>query len=105
MARGLLQDLRYAARSLRKNSGFATAAILTLALGVGASTTIFSVVHAVMLRPLPYSGAERLVRVWESNPELGRLTYANSQPNFLDWHARSRAFSALAATSGRRPSP
>ena len=84
----LLQDLRYAARSLRKNTGFATAAILTLALGVGASTTIFSVVHAVMLRPLPYTGAERLVRVWESNPELGRLTYANSQPNFLDWHAR-----------------
>ena len=92
-----LQDLRYAIRTLRKSPGFATIAILTLALGVGATNAIFSVVNAVMLRPLPFTEPDRLVRVWESNLERDRPTFAVSHPNFLDWRAQSRTFESLAA--------
>jgi len=93
-----LQDLRYAARALRKSRGFTAIAALTLALGVGATTAIFSVVNAVMLRPLPFTEPDRLVRIWESNVERGRPTFAVSHPNFLDWRSQSRAFESLAAT-------
>jgi putative ABC transport system permease protein len=96
----LWQDMRYASRALTKSPGFTTVAVLTLALGVGASSAIFSIVNAVMLRPLPYPEPERLVRVWESNPARGWPTFSASQPNFLDWHARQSSFAALAATSG-----
>ena len=94
-----LQDLRYAARALRKSPGFTAIAALTLALGVGATTAIFSVVNAVMLRPLPFTEADRLVRIWESNVERGWPTFAVSHPNFLDWRSQSRAFESLAATN------
>jgi putative ABC transport system permease protein len=94
-----LQDLRYAARALRKNPGFTAIAALTLALGVGATTAIFSVVNAVMLRPLPFTEPDRLVRIWESNVERGWPTFAVSHPNFLDWRSQSRAFESLAATT------
>ena len=77
-------------------------AILTLALGIGANTAVFSVVNAVMLRPLPYPRADRLVRIWESNPDLGRPLSSVSDPNFLDWRAQTRAFSTLAASQGTR---
>jgi putative ABC transport system permease protein len=94
-----LQDLRYAARALRKSPGFTAIAALTLALGVGATTAIFSVVNAVMLRPLPFTEPDRLVRIWENNLERGWPTFAVSHPNFLDWRSQSRGFESLAATN------
>ena len=92
-----LQDLRYAGRTLRKSPGFTTIAAVTLALGVGATTSIFSVVNAVMLRPLPFNDPDRLVRIWESNVERGRPTFAVSHPNFLDWRAQAARFTSMAA--------
>ena len=91
------QDVRYAARSLRKSPGFTLVAAITLALGVGANTAIFSVVNAVMLRPLPFSNPSQLVRIWESNVERNWPTFATSHPNFLDWRAQAKSFQALAA--------
>ena len=94
-----LQDVRYAARSLRKSPGFTLVAAITLALGVGANTSIFSVVNAVMLRPLPFSNPGQLVRIWESNVERGWPTFATSHPNFLDWRTQAKSFQAMAATN------
>ena len=94
-----LQDLRYAARALRKSLGFTAIAALTLALGVGVTTAIFSVVNAVMLRPLPFTEPDRLVRIWENNVERGWPTFGVSHPNFLDWRSQSRALESLAATN------
>jgi putative ABC transport system permease protein len=93
------QDLRFAARMLRKSPGFTAVAMLTLALGIGANTAIFTVINAVMLRPLPYAEPDRLVRIWESNPPLGWPTFGVSHPNYLDWAAQTRAFDALAAAA------
>lgn len=93
------QDVRYAARSLRRSPGFTLVAAITLALGVGANTAIFSVVNAVMLRPLPFSNPDQLVRIWESNVERGWPTFAASHPNFLDWRAQAKSFQGMAATS------
>jgi putative ABC transport system permease protein len=90
----LLQDLRYAARMLRKSPGFTAVAVLTLALGIGANTAIFSFVYGVLLAPLPYSDASRLVVMNETTPKVGMVS--TSYPNFLDWRARSRAFSQMA---------
>ena len=92
-----LQDLRYAARSLRKSPGFTIVAALTLALGVGANTAIFSVVNTVMLRPLPFADSGRLVRIWENNLERNRPTFAVSHPNFLDWRSQAKSFQSMAA--------
>ena len=94
-----LQDLRYAARSLRKSPGFTLVAAFTLALGVGANAAIFSVVNTVMLRPLPFAEPDALVRIWESDPEHGRPTFATSHPNFLDWRSEAKSFQSLAATT------
>jgi putative ABC transport system permease protein len=91
------QDVRYAARSLRKSPGFTLVAAITLALGVGANTAIFSVVNAVMLRPLPFANPDELVRIWESNVERGWPTFATSHPNFLDWRAATKSFRDMAA--------
>src|SRR5687767_9032126 len=93
----ILQDLRYAIRALRKSPGFTLTAALTLALGVGANTAIFSVVNAVMLRPLPFAEPDRLVRIWESNVERGWPTFAVSHPNFLDFRAQADSFESMAA--------
>ena len=93
----LFQDLRHAARALRKSPGFTAVAALTLALGVGANTAIFSVVNAVMLRPLPFAEPDQLVRIWESNVERGWPTFATSHPNFLDWRSQAQSFESLAA--------
>lgn len=94
----LRQDLRYAARGLRRNPGFSLAASLSIALGVGASVAIFTVADGVLLRPLPYRDPRSLMMVWESNSTLARATRNPISPgNFMDWQARSKSFSALAA--------
>jgi len=91
----IAQDLRYALRQLTRSPGFAVASIFTLALGVGASTSIFSVADAVLLRPLPYPHPEQLVRVWEQMPNGHRPNLAES--NYEDFVAQNHTFSYLAA--------
>jgi putative ABC transport system permease protein len=91
------QDLRHGARTLRANPGFTAIAVITLALGIGANTTIFSVVKAVVLQPLPYPEAERLVRLWESNPGRGWPEFSASVPNFEDWRMQQSVYEELAA--------
>ncbi|HJR61894.1 MAG TPA: ABC transporter permease [Vicinamibacterales bacterium] len=93
-------DLRYGARTLRRSPGFTAVAAITLALGAGATTAIFTIVNAVVLRPLPFTEPDRLVRFWESNPEKGFPTFSVSQPNFLDWRSQSRTFERIAASGG-----
>lgn len=95
-----LQDLRYAARTLVKNPGFAIAAALTLALGVGANTAIFSVVNGVLLRPLPFAEPDRLMIVWETDPHNQSFREGASVPDFFDWKHQSRRFEQLAASTG-----
>ncbi len=92
----MLRDLRYATRSLRKSPGFTTVAILTLALGIGANTAIFSVLEGVVLAPLPYDQPNRLVVVALYNRTLKYATLL-SYPDFLDWQRSSRSFDQIAA--------
>jgi putative ABC transport system permease protein len=94
----LLQDLRYGVRTLRKSPGFATVAILTLAIGIGANTAIFSFVNGVMLKPLPYAEPERIVRVLEKPPGGGRNGI--STLNYLDWQKDNTVFEYMAAQTG-----
>src|SRR5262245_8821095 len=89
------QDLRYGARMLRTQPGFTLIAVITLALGIGANTAIFSVVNAVLLRPLPCEDPDRLVVFWTA-PQQGR-TEACSLPDFADWREQSRSFERMAA--------
>jgi predicted permease len=91
----LAQDVRYALRVLAKSPGFTAVAILTLALGIGANTAIFSVVNAVVLAPLPYHNAGRLALVLESNQRFPKD--AISYPNFLDWQRSAKSFSRISA--------
>ncbi|HEU4712827.1 MAG TPA: ABC transporter permease [Pyrinomonadaceae bacterium] len=91
----LLRDLRYGLRGLLKRPGFAATVILTLAVGIGASTTIFTVLNSVMLRRLPYRTADRIVAIQELNPEGERIQITAA--NFLDWRAQSTVFEQLAA--------
>ena len=98
----LIRDLRFAARMLLRNPGFSIVAVLTLALGIGANTAIFSVINAVLLRPLPFPRSERLVLLWATDAESGRTEDVTSYPNFSDWRARSRSFERMAAFTTRR---
>jgi predicted permease len=91
----LLQDLRYGLRVLRRNPGFAATAILTLALGIGATTAIFSVVDTVMFKPLPFPSADRLVRVQSVIAATGHGDVA-SYPDFVDWRVRNHVFDGIA---------
>ena len=93
----MLNDLRYTARMLRKSPLMSLAIVLTVALGIGANTAIFSVVNAVMLRPLPYEQPDRLVWIAERNDTLNLPTFATSVLNYLAWKEQSRTFTALAA--------
>jgi putative ABC transport system permease protein len=92
----LLTDLRYSFRTLRKMPGFSIVALLVLALGIGANTAIFSVVNSVVLRPLPYPGADRLALLWETDLKDGIQREGPSGPNFLDWKEQSQSFDEMA---------
>ena len=93
----MLQDLRYALRALTKSPGFTAVAILTLTLGIGANTAIFTVVNSLLLTPLPYRQPERLAILWESQSAHPRGTNVVSPANYLDWKDRATTFSDLAA--------
>jgi len=96
----LINDTKYAARQFLKKPGFTLFVMLTLAIGIGANTTMFSVVNTVLLRPLPYPDSDRLVMIWESQPEKGRFHGWVSMPNFLDWQKRSQSFEVMGLTTG-----
>jgi putative ABC transport system permease protein len=93
-------DVKYALRVLRQNPGFAAAAVLTLALGIGASTAVFSVVNAVLLRPLPFRDPDRIVMIWETQATRGEDRVVVSDGNFRDWQEQSRSFERMAAFVG-----
>ncbi|MCI0541423.1 MAG: ABC transporter permease [Verrucomicrobiales bacterium] len=92
----LLQDARYGTRKLRKNRGFTAVAVITLALGIGATTVVFSIVNGVLLQPLEYPGSERIVNVWESDPKKGFQSNYTSPANFVDWRRENQVFEAIA---------
>ena len=93
----LLQDMRYALRMLAKNPAFTTVAIIALALGIGANSAIFSVVNAVLLRPLPFKHPEQLVMLWENAAHMGFPRNTPSPANFLDWQKQAQSFTGMAA--------
>ncbi|MEO8592184.1 MAG: ABC transporter permease [Candidatus Solibacter sp.] len=97
-----LQDLSYAWRRLRRAPAFTTLAVLTLALGMGAATSIFSVVDAVLLKPLPFREADRLLVIWEKNRAQNRFRLFVSPVNFLAWQQRSRTLQDMAAMQDAR---
>src|SRR4029453_3219720 len=92
------QDLRHAARLLWKAPWFTFASVFVLAVGIGATTAIFGLVDAVLLRPLPVKDAGQLVMVWESSPRAARNLV--SPPTFLDWEQQNHVFATVAATAG-----
>src|SRR5436305_7045863 len=94
----VIQDLRYGLRMLRRQPGFIFVAVITLALGIGANTAIFSVVNGVLLRPLPYAEADRLVWLAERHEEIAARWV--SDPNFFEWLSRSKSVEALMAIRG-----
>jgi putative ABC transport system permease protein len=90
------QDIRYAVRTLARSPGFALVALFTLMLGIGANTAMFSVVNAVLLRPLPFADPDRLVMIWTSDPARNIHESATSFPTFMDWRQQSRSFAEMA---------
>ena len=93
----LLQDLRYGLRTLLKNPGFTAIAVLTLAVGIGATTAVFSLVRSILLRPLPYAAPERLALIWGTNQKAGQLRDVISGPSFLDLRRQNTVFEETAA--------
>src|SRR6266516_352520 len=93
----LLQDLRYAIRTLRANPGFTAVAVIALAVGIGANTAIFSVVNAILLRPLPYGHPEQLVLIQERIPKVDMGYMPVSAPDVLDFQRQTHAFAGIAA--------
>src|SRR4029450_8099528 len=93
----IFQDLRYGARMLLKNPGFTLVAVITLALGIGMNTAIFSVVYSVLLRPLPYSAPEKLTAVYSMRPQMNSFRNVVSAPDFVDWRAQNKVFDAMSA--------
>jgi putative ABC transport system permease protein len=101
MIETLLQDIRYAARGLAKHKTFTVVAVLTLALGIGANTAIFSVVNELLLRPLPYGDAERIVMLWEVTPKAEHQN-VTSRANFIGWRDQTTSFEGMAAFTDQR---
>src|SRR5664279_538370 len=95
----MITDLKYALRMLLKAPGFTIIAVLTLALGIGANSAIFSVVDTVLLRPLPFQNPEQLVMIWGASPREPEAKMTGSFPDFYDYRAQSQSFSAMAAYS------
>src|ERR1700693_4219279 len=93
----LLQDLRFAGRMLSKNRGFTIAVLLVSALGIGANSTIFSVINAALIRPFPWKDPDRIVYVFETNKKLGLDRQLVSPANFFDWKDQSKSFDQTAA--------
>jgi putative ABC transport system permease protein len=101
----MLQDLRDALRTLRSHTGYAVIAIAALALGIGANTAVFSIVHGVLFRPLPYPAPDRIVQIWHDlRLRGGPAREWASPPNFFEWQAQSDVFSSVAAVAGWGPS-
>ena len=92
----LWQDIRYGVRMLLRNRGFAVVAALTLALGIGANSAIFSVVDALLLRPLPFPHSDRLVNIWQTDVNRGIMNGMTSPPEFLEWRDQQKSFEAIA---------
>src|SRR5882762_9087288 len=97
MMETLLQDIRYGVRMLVHKPGVTVLAVIALALGIGASAAIFSVVNTVLLRPLPYANANRLVMIWEQNRPRSRDRNVISAANFLDWREQNQVFQDMSA--------
>src|SRR5262249_9204704 len=97
----LIQERRYGARTLMKSPGFTVVAVLTLALGIGANTAIFSVVNAVLLKPPPYREPDRLVMVWEEASFVGLFQVGPAPGNYADWRAQNQVFEEMAAIESR----
>jgi hypothetical protein len=98
----LLRDLRYAARQLRKSPGFTVTAVLTLALGVGATTAIFSCVYGLLLKSLPFADADRIVAMSETHPQIKGGIVA-TYPDYEAWRKQQTSFSQVAAYSTLNP--
>jgi hypothetical protein len=94
----LFQDVRYAARMMRRSPAFTITAVLTLALGIGANTAVFSVVNTVLLRPLPYPDSDRLVQLWSTNPNADHWGMWTAYPRFEDWRRQNTVFEEMATT-------
>src|SRR6185503_4060613 len=97
----VMQDVRYGARMLAKHKAFTVVAVITLGLGIGANTAIFSVVNELLLRPLPFPEADRIVMLWEVTPQ-GRHQNTTSRQNYRAWKAQSSSFEEIAAFSDQR---
>src|SRR5688500_4263629 len=91
-----LNDIRYALRNLIKRPGFTLIAVLTLGIGIGANSAIFSAIHSLLLKPLAFPELDRVVAIWDKNPSRGVLHNEVTMANYLDWRAQTQSFEQLA---------
>src|ERR1700684_1597272 len=99
-----LHDLKFAVRTLRRSPGYVIAALIVMALGIGANTSLFTVVDAVLLQPLPFGHPERLVRIWHTPPQSsfpGVKVFPVSAANYLDWEKQNQVFGGMAVFSSQ----